>query len=855
MPYLPGEDFGNGVLQAMEGAISPMVKIFDELDNIDRLRRPHRAGLYKVLVSYLQTREDPLLGEMKSYSDFHEIGSYELVDPKLFFKGLVVKKTVRAPNSTGYEITINASGSGNSVSLDAKWIKTFNGTETPMGATGSATLDLPQEIVWTREDVEKRGTIRVSGSTFGQERENKKSTFGINYQNGFTLVTSIQDLVATNTNGSLLNRKGLGGVAREGSVTRELYNYKISMPSMFYADGHPKRRGGWHLRDPKSIWAITHLIELGGGFGAYGGAYAFAIYGSDPDGVVAEPSEPEGREEEVLQESPTPAELAENSEATSAEVTGRNEITTPELAESVRSLPTNQSANFNGNQIVTNSSQNAGSFNRFSGSSPQIRLPEPLANSVPVSAVPLRVVPQSTSTPIATRNASPASSNSATPSVGSSGSNSGALRTSSSSSTDVVQAVPIINLTPERSRGGTPGENQELEDALAINNPDLVPPNHPRVARIISAWVGHAEPPQNADPSVKLRYNEWGTLVGQAKGGIIRQTQKPDDAVGISSSEYLWKHRRNLNSLGHCQLGDWVMAELRGESLSGCSYQFPQTGPVPVPDVVGKSIDAAEQALTAVGLVPVIEIGPPASSLALEGNVSGQDPRLGSRIKKGGVVAIEVFTNYTGSSKVPDLAGLTIDQAENKLEEFGFKLELKLGDPAPSRNSQERIQKQAPTANSGLQENGIVTLWIYAPFVEKEIVVPEMVGASLSEIQSMLDRLNLRLTVLTGGEAPSRDYTGKTERQLPEAGTQINEGETVQIWVYSEYIEKIYAPNLVGVQANEAELIALENGLTFRSVNQKTAPSPAYAFTVASQLPQAGTELQLLDEIQVVIYK
>jgi len=75
------------------------------------------------------------------------------------------------------------------------------------------------------------------------------------------------------------------------------------------------------------------------------------------------------------------------------------------------------------------------------------------------------------------------------------------------------------------------------------------------------------------------------------------------------------------------------------------------------------------------------------------------------------------------------------------------------------------------------------------------------------------------------------------------------------LWHYSEYIVPIKIPDLIGLTANEAELLALERGLILRRISGPEAPSLDKAFTIQSQRPSPNTELKPLSEIEVVVYQ
>ncbi len=874
-PYIPGEDFGSGVLAAMDGAISPMYKAFDEYEHEGGYDLPMKAGVYTVEVAYPQMEFDQVTGQMSFYGDFVEIGTFELMKPRLYRKGTIVRRSPKPTSGTGATTRINASGGGSSASVEAQWERTVNGETRTMGATGSVSIDLPDELVWDRESLSFAGSVRVSNTTFGQEGERQKGEFAIAFQNGFKIRRNVEELLDKESPTAASRHRFLSAPmgesntsssVRDRSSTPTHLKFELKSPTFHGKYGYPFRLMGWHLRDPSAHWALVQSVQLRNAIGASGGAEIYVIYGPDPEGVAALPPEPEDEmrdPEEVASnepEEPDEADPDANAEGTETLADGGSEPSRP------------------GGPSVSTTGGRGGS-----GIGP-----------------------------------APA------------GGRGGVSRDGSQGRAGPIASNPV----PARSQGGTPEQNEQLEEALASDDPNRLPPDHPRVMAAVAEWIGLAEPPANADPEVDLRYTEWGTLVGKAKGGIITQNAKPDEARGLESTEYLWGFRRGLDSLNHCQLEEWVMATLKGELLTDCGNRFTNTGPIAVPDVVGMSIDDAEAEIADAGLVPIIEIGPPANRPDDEGTISAQDPPLGSRISSGDPVAIEIFTLYIGSAAVPDLEGLTIDEAERVLEDLGFSADLALGDPAPTTGMENRIQKQDPVADARLESEGSVTLWVYDAFDESlvepepvapEIVVPDLLGVALADAEAALERAGLSMNLsmgpsarsaseenqvmrqmpeagtsvesdavvdvwiysvyiaptlvpdlsnqdvvaarsqleaiavdldaISGEAAPSRALSGKIYRQAPDPGVEIDEAGKVEVVYYSDYIEPVVIPNLVGMQANEAELLALENGLILRTLSGPSAPSRELAFTVASQSPAAGSEAEILDAIEVTVYE
>lgn len=98
-----------------------------------------------------------------------------------------------------------------------------------------------------------------------------------------------------------------------------------------------------------------------------------------------------------------------------------------------------------------------------------------------------------------------------------------------------------------------------------------------------------------------------------------------------------------------------------------------ETTLVPVPSIVGKSYEDAQSALRAAGLTP--ERTEQSSESIAEGYVISCNPDVGSQIASGSSVTVVVSTGSANTNKkVPNLSGMTQEQAKAALEQAGLTL-------------------------------------------------------------------------------------------------------------------------------------------------------------------------------------
>jgi eukaryotic-like serine/threonine-protein kinase len=130
---------------------------------------------------------------------------------------------------------------------------------------------------------------------------------------------------------------------------------------------------------------------------------------------------------------------------------------------------------------------------------------------------------------------------------------------------------------------------------------------------------------------------------------------------------------------------------------------------VAVPNVSGKTQDAATQALTAVGLQ--VQVETETSTEVQEGLVISQSPAAGENVPKGSTVTITVSKQQT-MIDVPNVVGMQKDAAQSELENKGFVVNvIQTVDPTKTVN---QVYKQVPTSPSKAPAGSSVTIYVWA---------------------------------------------------------------------------------------------------------------------------------------------
>ena len=326
-------------------------------------------------------------------------------------------------------------------------------------------------------------------------------------------------------------------------------------------------------------------------------------------------------------------------------------------------------------------------------------------------------------------------------------------------------------------------DDAAVEPGATIDPGALNPNTHPEVASNIREWLSVAEPPENATDGAKLRYNEWGVKLGSVAGGIIKGTPgKPDDVGVRTSSEYLWGLRSKLDSVDHCTLEEFVMIRLEDKSTSHCAGRYQPL----VVDLVGKTKSTAEKLINQRRLKPRVLPGDPAPSRNMNGKIQRQEPASGTSLERGQTVTIWVHSPYINIRNIPDLIGLSSNEARSLLSELDLEVKLHPGSPAPDSGKFGKVEQQKPLAGSKVKPGTIVDIFVYAPHTA-QIEVPNVIGFTVNEARSQLEDTGLAMAEENAGRPSARWQAGSIKQQTPESGTLVNTGTLVTIQVFSAY--------------------------------------------------------------------
>ena len=198
---------------------------------------------------------------------------------------------------------------------------------------------------------------------------------------------------------------------------------------------------------------------------------------------------------------------------------------------------------------------------------------------------------------------------------------------------------------------------------------------------------------------------------------------------------------------------------------------------VRVPNVVGKALEDATQAMAESGLTVRVDEKRRSDAKIPAGRVAQQDPPSGVETRRQRTVRVWLSAGVR-ENKVPPLIGQTERTALIRLEQDGFELGAVTEIRSPEYPS-DAIVAQVPPAESA---GDSVTLLVNRGEQATTYVMPDLIGVDGGRASELLRSRGFRVTV--SGQQPYPGLPpGTVVRQQPPGGYQVGPSDPIAIEV------------------------------------------------------------------------
>ncbi|QZN85689.1 Stk1 family PASTA domain-containing Ser/Thr kinase [Cellulomonas sp. C5510] len=292
----------------------------------------------------------------------------------------------------------------------------------------------------------------------------------------------------------------------------------------------------------------------------------------------------------------------------------------------------------------------------------------------------------------------------------------------------------------------------------------------------------------------------------------------------------------------------WItLSVIAALAVAGLVYLLAQdrTPPpetVPVPPVAGLTEDAAVAAIQEVGLNPVRKAE--ASTEVEAGTVISSTPDAGEEVEEGSDVTYVVSTGPS-SVEVPDVAGLTQDQARQQIEERGLVVGSVQEEDSADQPG-DRALRTDPAAGQSVADGSSVALFIASGNVE----LPDLRGQKQEDAVAALNSLKLGSNIqqqetadAEPGTVIAQDRSGIIPQQTVITLTVAAAPTTVQI-----------PSDVVGKSEEDATAQLRGLGLEVQSQEASGQFQNAQPGEVVSTSPSPGSTVQIGSTVTLNVY-
>ncbi|APT87977.1 serine/threonine protein kinase [Corynebacterium frankenforstense DSM 45800] len=269
---------------------------------------------------------------------------------------------------------------------------------------------------------------------------------------------------------------------------------------------------------------------------------------------------------------------------------------------------------------------------------------------------------------------------------------------------------------------------------------------------------------------------------------------------------------------------------------------------VAVPDVVGWQRTDAEQALEKAGLR--VDVNEEPSPDVPRGQVIRTNPGAGSRLQPGTAVVL-IVSSGREITDVPDLSGMSLDEARRTLENAGLSLKGQVEEEESDSVPAGQIISQNPAAGSQISKGTEIAVTVSTG--KKQVRVPDLKGLSLDEARSTLESMGLRV------EPNYVDSREPEDRVLSvdATGSEVDEGSSVTVTVSNGRL--IEMPSITRMTRAQAIAALREAGWQGPDSALTTGePVATGALTdqdkIAVSTPAAGEDLRRDQAVEVRVW-
>lgn len=214
---------------------------------------------------------------------------------------------------------------------------------------------------------------------------------------------------------------------------------------------------------------------------------------------------------------------------------------------------------------------------------------------------------------------------------------------------------------------------------------------------------------------------------------------------------------------------------------------------ITVPDVENRPFEEGDSLLSNRNLQVERQVGRYNPNVE-QGIVVDQTPLPNSSVKPGRRVYLTVNAGEVPMVQIPDVSGMSVREAKNRISSLGLSVGAVQEDPIPSPYA-NTITKQTPAPGDSLRKGESVNIWYSTGLGDAQVEVPNVVGWNVHDARTFLRQEKLRsvvvdTTVTTEQTPTTQDQTDDpvparelyVQRQGRPPGSTVRAGTEIRLF-------------------------------------------------------------------------
>lgn len=219
------------------------------------------------------------------------------------------------------------------------------------------------------------------------------------------------------------------------------------------------------------------------------------------------------------------------------------------------------------------------------------------------------------------------------------------------------------------------------------------------------------------------------------------------------------------------------------------------------------------------------------------------------------VGVVLMLVNPFSANEVPDLAGLTLEEAAEAAKDAGYRINDEIEYSLSDDVAENLVISQLPEAGTAADKSAPISLVVSLGASDGGIPVPDVVNMDIDEAGQLIESRTLLYKIVL--EPSTEVQENLVIRQIPSPGTHLNSGDYVTLHISigpnadSSEKAKVSVPNVIGMYRDNAESTLGMYNLLIGTVTRKASNNPEG--TIIMQSPAAGASVDENTTVTIVI--